>query len=81
MDRDWFDRAVCLGLPPDWWFPPKKGPDTTARAKAVCAMCPVSGECLEFSMIGGRRYAEGIYGGYTAKERRTMRRRRERRAG
>lgn len=77
MGLEWLDLAECRGLDPDIWFPKRKGPDTTALAQAICAICPVTAECLEFSMTEGRRYAEGIYGGLCAKERRTMRRRRK----
>ena len=78
MDPDWMDLAECKGLPSDWFFPERTGPDTTDLARAVCAECPVTAECLELSMVGGKQYVEGVYGGFTAGERRLMRR--ERRA-
>jgi hypothetical protein len=58
---DWTERASCLGLPADWWFP--EGPTAIAdatRGKAVCATCPVRVECLDYGQSTG---AGGIWGG------------------
>tara|TARA_R110000868_G_scaffold179249_1_gene419214 strand:- start:123 stop:323 length:201 start_codon:yes stop_codon:yes gene_type:complete len=38
-------------------------------AKAVCATCPVTDECLEYGL---RIKADGVYGGTTGKDRRAM---------
>ena len=47
-----------------------------AQAKAVCHSCPVRESCLEFAMDTNQRY--GIWGGYTDKERGSLKRRRAR---
>lgn len=47
-----------------------------AQAKAICQSCPVREPCLEFAMETNQRY--GIWGGYTDKERGSLKRRRAR---
>lgn len=75
-DSGWRDRAACIGHDRELWFSADKGFATddarTARAKAVCAGCPVVAECLDY----GWRREYGIYGGMTATERKNARRRR-----
>lgn len=44
-----------------------------ARAKAVCAGCPVEEDCLIFAVETNQ--PDGVWGGYTAKERVKIRRR------
>lgn len=45
-----------------------------ARAKAVCASCPVIGECLSAALSVTQHYDHGIRGGMTASERINLRR-------
>jgi WhiB family redox-sensing transcriptional regulator len=52
--------------------------DRTGKAKAVCASCPVRTQCLEYALETGQ---EGIWGGKTEDERRSLRRSRQRRRG
>ena len=47
-----------------------------AAARAVCAICPVSGECLEYAM--GNNEQHGIWGGTTGRQRRRIKARRRR---
>ncbi len=42
-----------------------------ARAKAVCAGCPVRAECLEFALANDERW--GVWGGTSERQRRAMR--------
>lgn len=70
----WWDRAACRGYPTAWWFATNQttrdgvpvgeddGPRALARAKAICATCPVSGHCHEEWKRA--RYEEGrtLYG-------------------
>lgn len=64
----WRDRAACLGLDTDMFFPhPSEDP---SAALAVCAACPVREECLTDALKvepSSKRY--GIRGGLTAKAR------------
>lgn len=63
----WRLRAACADHPdPDRWFP---GPTEHAvEAKAVCADCPVTAECLAYALR--HRIKEGIWGGTSYNERR-----------
>ena len=57
---EWFDRAACRGYPTDWWFPePHRPAFVSARARAICADCPVKSECGTY----GAREKYGIWGG------------------
>ncbi|WP_041298352.1 WhiB family transcriptional regulator [Ilumatobacter coccineus] len=65
---EWRRRAACRGLSPSLFFP-ERG-ESNVEAKAVCASCSVSIECLNESQI---RYlgipTAGIWAGTTARER------------
>lgn len=70
---NWRDRAACLGLDPELFFPVSDvGPGAvqTAAAKAVCARCPVRAECLADALDAGNDY--GVWGGLTEDERRAL---------
>jgi WhiB family transcriptional regulator, redox-sensing transcriptional regulator len=74
-DVRWRAEARCAGQSSDIWFPVgETGPavDQIQAAKAICRDCPVVAPCLEFGMT----QEDGIYGGATAAERRTIVRRR-----
>ncbi|HEY1324318.1 MAG TPA: WhiB family transcriptional regulator [Streptosporangiaceae bacterium] len=71
--------GACRTADPDLFF----GPDAervtdckarVAKAKAVCAGCPVREACLAYAMAAGEPY--GIWGGLTEDERRALRRQR-----
>ncbi len=69
----WRDRAACAGYSNSAFFP---GSDASAatieRARAVCAVCPVSDECLQYAFETNQ--VAGIWGGTTEDERRSLRR-------
>lgn len=44
--------------------------EKVARAKKICAVCPVRAQCLDFAI--GTRDKDGIWGGKTANERRSL---------
>jgi WhiB family redox-sensing transcriptional regulator len=74
---DWWQQAACRDTDPDLFaYDPTSHPPTTAEAaKAVCAGCPVTGDCLDFA-LGTMRASQdltGIYGGLTPAERATLR--------
>jgi WhiB family transcriptional regulator, redox-sensing transcriptional regulator len=78
---NWRSSAACLSADPDLFFPiSSTGPAERqiARAKVICANCPVRRECLEFAMTHDQTH--GIWGGTTAEDRQRDRRRRRRRA-
>jgi WhiB family transcriptional regulator, redox-sensing transcriptional regulator len=76
--KRWQERANCLGVDPDLFFPERGA--STREAKAVCKGCEVRGECLEYALAHGEKF--GIWGGLSERERRRVRRQRalERRA-
>jgi WhiB family redox-sensing transcriptional regulator len=66
-------------MDPDLFFPiGTTGPaePQIRRAKRICSLCPVQAECLAYGMT----QSDGIWGGTTDTERRTLRRRESRRA-
>ncbi len=88
-DTSWMTSAACLGTDTRMWFADvKKGGLTDVqkaaaaakvrRAKGICGSCPVVADCLEWAMTTPERY--GLWGGLTADERQTLRKRKRRRA-
>lgn len=80
-DEGWRDSAACAGSDLDIFFPIGEDEEVVAPAKAICAICPVREECLNYALTTNQ--PEGIWGGMTATERRRLRRRlreRQRRA-
>ena len=75
-ERSWKLRAACRGPESALFFPPtvpERKEDRDAReqrAKAICAMCPVREECLEYALE--IREPHGIWGGLTEVERRLL---------
>ena len=73
---DWRHRAACVGLDQDLFFPLGSAEASDAecdRAKEVCRGCAVRESCLEWALEVG--VDDGIFGGLTAGERRTLKRR------
>lgn len=65
----WANRAACRGLPTGWFFPDRGEP--VADAQAVCATCPVAGDCLAWAVAVPEKM--GIWGGTTGRTRRKAR--------
>ena len=70
--KTWQDRANCLGVNPDLFFPERGA--STREAKEVCKGCVVREECLEYALANGEKF--GIWGGLSERERRRIRRQR-----
>ncbi len=68
----WQERANCLGVDPDLFFPERGA--STREAKGVCRGCEVRLECLEYALVHGEKF--GIWGGLSERERRRVRRER-----
>lgn len=66
---EWARRGVCAQTDPDMFYP-HQGEHARA-ARQVCAGCPVRDECLDWALTHHERW--GIWGGFTARERRGMR--------
>ena len=75
----WQRRAACRGQLADAatsgvdWFPAKG--ESAEAAKAVCAGCPVSVECLDYAV--GQGATDGVWAGTSPEERPVPRRQRE----
>ena len=70
----WRESAACLSVTDEVsFFPDAEDEVGIARAKAVCATCPVAAECLTWAVETNQ--SEGVWGGHTARERRAIRRR------
>lgn len=61
--RRWEDDAACRDLDPELFFPDRAEGRTNhgTEAKAVCAGCPVTRECLVAAIR--RREKHGVWGG------------------
>lgn len=75
----WLDRAACARMDAKLFF----GPDgerwqereiREAKAKAICAPCPVRVQCLDYALRNSIK--NGIWGGLNQEERARERRRR-----
>ncbi len=72
---NWRFRALCRGEDPELFFPVgTTGPAElqVAEAKAVCARCPVTSDCLDWALDTGQD--SGVWGGKTEEERRALKR-------
>jgi WhiB family transcriptional regulator, redox-sensing transcriptional regulator len=70
-DEDpWHQAAACRFADPELFFPVSesgRAMEQIARAKAVCARCPVQGQCRAYALRARERH--GIWGGMTESER------------
>jgi WhiB family transcriptional regulator, redox-sensing transcriptional regulator len=80
LDVSWQDRAACTDM--DMLFFGRDGeprPEREireAKARAVCASCPVRAQCLDYALRNSIKH--GIWGGLDGEERARERRRRAR---
>ena len=71
----WREVGRCKGADPSVFFP-EDDDDLADDAKAICDPCPVRETCLEHAITVREKL--GVWGGYTAKERRRLVRQRRR---
>ena len=76
MEMSWRSRGACRGLDPGVFYPASE--EEAEEAKAICAVCSVRQQCLEFALAN--REHEGIWGGAGEKERRRIIRQRRKSA-
>ena len=75
-DRSWQATALCRGNHSYLFFPPStvERKDERERredkAKAICSVCPVRSQCLDFAVQIREPY--GIWGGLTESDRRQV---------
>ena len=75
----WWSRAACSTADPELFFPiSAEGPalKQVARAKAICARCPIRQACLDYALSAGA--LQGVWGGTTEAERQLLRQRQRR---
>ena len=78
--EDWQHEAACRGQDAVYFFAPsyfERREEKTARearAKVICARCPVLEDCLEFALRV--REHHGVWGGLNEQERRQLLRQR-----
>lgn len=73
VSEPWREFASCRGHDLSVFFPDDGDAAGIARAKAICADCPVADLCLSYAVETNQ--TEGIWGGATKQERRRLRRR------
>lgn len=75
-NHDWRTRALCAQIGGDWWYADNTPHHTSEinTAKAICQMCDVQTQCLEWALNNDERY--GIWGGLSAHQRQKLRRKR-----
>lgn len=66
--RHVWKSALCAQVDPELFFPELGQP--AAKARAICAACPVRATCLDLS---GDLVADGVVGGLGAHQRRALR--------
>ena len=66
---DWRDHAACAGCDPGLFYPEQGG--DYRSAKAVCRLCPVTQECLDFAIGNHEKY--GVWGGMSERQRKRYR--------
>lgn len=74
-DMSFFADANCKGLPTSKFFIEAHSYDQIKQigeARKVCGLCPVRKRCLEFAL--NNHIHHGIWGGYTTRQRRGIRR-------
>lgn len=75
----WRDDAACLDVGPELFFPigtAYPAVQQIAEAKVVCGRCPVAETCLEWATDSHQD--NGVWGGMSSDERRTLKRRKAR---
>ena len=68
----WREQGSCRDVPEISFFPESDDLGAINLAKAICDSCPVVDECLSFAIE--TRQPDGIWGGFTPKERTRLRR-------
>jgi WhiB family redox-sensing transcriptional regulator len=76
IDDAWQLHGLCRGSHSHLFFPPStferkdERERRELRARAICRVCPVMSECLEYAMRIREPY--GIWGGFTENERKDL---------
>lgn len=68
----WVERANCLGLDPELFFPEKGHPAVNQEALGVCRRCVVRDACLDYAQTSPVEVT-GVWGGFTPRQRQRLR--------
>ena len=71
--EEWMQRAHCLDVDPDIFFPDQAGRHSGIAAKKICRGCPVREACLAHALK--THESSGIWGGLSTRERYDLKRR------
>ncbi len=71
MDAPWRAFAACRTADPDLFFPSGSRRSSSEKARAICAVCPARGACLDMALADPS--LTGVWGGTTAADRRRIR--------
>jgi WhiB family redox-sensing transcriptional regulator len=74
-DVSWHQEAACRGYATTRFFIEAKSadqPEQLREARQICGLCPVRKRCLDYAL--NNHIHHGIWGGYTTKQRRGIRR-------
>ena len=69
---EWIQDAACKGLPAETFFPERHETHVAAKARAICASCPVMEQCATWAAATGEQ--DGIWGGRNRDGLRALRR-------
>ncbi len=74
---DWVAEASCAEVDPERWYPEQGTGNSNASrwAIAICRMCPVRKECLDYAIEVDDRW--GLWGGMNFHERQAEKARRK----
>ena len=61
VDRQWVERAACVGIDPELWFATDRDSYERDQAIRICGTCDVRTECLKLARKRRERF--GIWGG------------------
>ena len=61
VDRQWVERAACVGIDPELWFATDRDSYERDQAIRICNGCDVKAQCLKVARK--RRERHGIWGG------------------
>lgn len=64
----WTENVACTPEQHSLFFSELKS--KVAKAKAICATCPVTAQCLDLAIRNGDEF--GIFGGLTPAERKSL---------
>ena len=69
----WRERAACLGVDPDLFFPRFSKSPQRRLALEICGKCEVTTPCLDYALKMGTAADFGIWGGTSANQRDKLR--------